>query len=93
MVEMAERSLTGVFYACVNKEYNWDSFVEYAIFALSTAQQSSTKAVHFDLLYGRPLSFRVKYSSTTRGKIFNVSAKEPSTLIYRRPGNKLRRSL
>lgn len=30
-----------------------------------------------------PLSFRVECSSTTRGMIFNVSTRKPSTLIYK----------
>lgn len=51
----ANRSLTDVLYTYMNKEHNWDNFVEYAISTLSTTQQSTTKAVPFELVYGRPV--------------------------------------
>ncbi|KHJ39841.1 integrase core domain protein [Trichuris suis] len=54
LVERANRTLSSILAAYVNSRHsNWDDFVPYAMFAMNTMDQSSTKISPFELIYGR----------------------------------------
>ncbi|KHJ42527.1 hypothetical protein D918_07449 [Trichuris suis] len=54
LVERANRTLSSILAAYVNSRHsNWDDFVPYAMFAMNTMDQWSTKISPFELIYGR----------------------------------------
>ncbi|KFD59504.1 hypothetical protein M514_08725, partial [Trichuris suis] len=54
LVERVNRTLSSILAAYVNSKHaNWDDFVPYAMFAINTMDQSSTKLSPFELVYGR----------------------------------------
>uniref|UniRef100_A0A5S6QZJ1 Integrase catalytic domain-containing protein n=1 Tax=Trichuris muris TaxID=70415 RepID=A0A5S6QZJ1_TRIMR len=54
LVERVNRTLSSILVAYVNSKHtNWDEFVPYAMFAINTMDQSSTKMSPFELIYGR----------------------------------------